>query len=777
DRNRTDAVQISRDGDTAPENRNNRKYARGSAILIAFDRVLRYVRDPTMHWRLTQVPREYAAEEGTRLGVSRATRRESGVSFDTSENVYEIVDSNGPQTSTQQSETDRRTKKSDFKQNPKPLVSGGRRKDDSKIYENIAQLEHSSASRDPEASKPETQKETVIYENQDQNAESLRDNWFESARPSQEVDNDEEHVYKNIAQSEHSSKSRDPEASTPDTPAESVIYENAESLRDSGFESARSSQEVDNDKEHVYGNSSVTNFNQNVPPVFSQSWQFCETFSTTGGRLQGEQSSVFLKIPTHAVDGSMKPETIQGAVCTNLEEVHCRLKLPADECIVSPVVEYEAGSGASFRTRKPMEIVLPHFLHPSFSGKFVKVYRFHLDPSGDFDVKQLPLGDKHALKQKINLQNPEHDAGVYCFNKNNQILILTTHFCGYLCTYCKKEYPPSDLYLEVFAKHVTEGRQTSAAVRLYVWDNRFTIKDFTQNRHDLEGANSADMKLIDRKQLSALRKHPDLSKFRLGAQLDDEDEQTWKHSVRKKNGTIINQPQRTIDMDQFVPCASHFTSPHRVDWSLTAKRNTAPAEYFHCLVDVGYVTIADDRGQGPLDFLQRPEHQIIEVKVKKTTPSMDDGRQNVQHARIAKKTPSDQQPRRQITPCMSSPPSQTSCPTRKSPPYQQPAQCAAAAFPPSAPPRVEDSSLYIQSVDTLNLYSNTPARQPVGRGPTTGPRGTPHSMQGANLPFGYRPPVPMTRGRANAAEHIYSNCPLAPVTESGDGRNFGIELG
>nr|KAG5693875.1 hypothetical protein BaRGS_009931 [Batillaria attramentaria] len=98
-----------------------------------------------------------------------------------------------------------------------------------------------------------------------------------------------------------------------------------------------------------------------------------------------------------------------------------------------------------------MEIVLPHFLHPSFSGKFVKVYRFHLDPSGDFD-----------------------------------------------------------------------------------------------NRHDLEGANSADMKLIDRKQLSALRKHPDLSKFRLGAQLDDEDEQTWKHSVRKKNGTIINQPQRNM---------------------------------------------------------------------------------------------------------------------------------------------------------------------------------------------------------------------------------------
>nr|KAG5710819.1 hypothetical protein BaRGS_026970 [Batillaria attramentaria] len=211
-------------------------------------------------------------------------------------------------------------------------------------------------------------------------------------------------------------------------------------------------------------------------PVFSPDWQFSQHISTTGGCVQGDQSDVILDIPQGALSQEQVVE-IRGAVCTSLDEVHKQLSLPEDEYIVSPVVEYFAGPG--FRSQKAMRVVMPHFLHPAFSGSSVKVYHFRRDRLGSVVCEPVLRVERDDLKY----HSAAASSQVYVLAENRQIHVLTNHFSGYFCTDCGQEYPPPELLLEVHAKHVEKAaNKTMAAVRLDVWDSRFNIRDFREVR-------------------------------------------------------------------------------------------------------------------------------------------------------------------------------------------------------------------------------------------------------------------------------------------------------
>ena len=208
-------------------------------------------------------------------------------------------------------------------------------------------------------------------------------------------------------------------------------------------------------------------------PRFCDTWQEWDEVTSHGGSFTHPGSHIRLHIPAQAVEEGASV-TVSKAVCTDLDLVHRQFRLPQDEFIMSPVVEYHAGQ--NFRFQKPVLLALPHFLPPTFSQNKVKVYRCYRSESGQWTVETVQQHQKDNLQSAR--QNQDH-TGSFCFAENKEIHISTTHFSIYFCTDCGKEYPPPDLYMEVYAKcEVKQSGEKTASVRLYIWDNRIRIEDF-----------------------------------------------------------------------------------------------------------------------------------------------------------------------------------------------------------------------------------------------------------------------------------------------------------
>ena len=208
-------------------------------------------------------------------------------------------------------------------------------------------------------------------------------------------------------------------------------------------------------------------------PRFCDTWQEWDEVTSHGGSFTHPGSDIRLHIPAQAVEEGASV-TVSKAVCTDLDLVHREFHLPQEEFIMSPVVEYHAGQ--NFRFQKPVLLALPHFLPPTFSQNKVKVYRCYRSESGQWTVETVQQHQKDNLQSAR--QNLDH-IGSFCFAENKEIHISTTHFSIYFCTDCGKEYPPPDLYMEVYAKYeVKQSGEKTASIRLYICDSRILIGDF-----------------------------------------------------------------------------------------------------------------------------------------------------------------------------------------------------------------------------------------------------------------------------------------------------------
>ncbi|KAK7479395.1 hypothetical protein BaRGS_00029387 [Batillaria attramentaria] len=443
--------------------------------------------------------------------------------------------------------------------------------------------------------------------------------------------------------------SRSPSDTPPRGNAKSGIYQNTEILsfrsktvnpRDSGYGTLMTEQETETylKKQHQLKgqvkklDTEYENVDfgprKSTKPMFGQEWQFSQTFSSEVGSLRGDRSDVCLQVPVGAiVTGSQV--TIKGAVSTSLDEIENKLnrKLRKDEYIVSPVIEYNAGP--KFVSKKPMCIVLPHFLNSL--NESVNVYRIQREKGRGYVLQTLKQVGRDELNEESAQANIA-STGVYYFGDKGRIHILTCHFSGYFCTHCGENFTSPELHLEVRAKYSSERKRPVAEVRLDIWDSRFNIQDFRQNRPEQDSFHFKGMRKMDVKILPALSKDENLSLIELGVRLElEEDDTIW-----------------TIEMKQLVPCNCRPRFPYRVDWHLTTKNDGAGGQV-ECSVDVGYVRISADArsSQLPFDYLPRPKYVTIAVCVG--PESKESGAAQGHEARVAGKAPSVSS-RREVAP-------------------------------------------------------------------------------------------------------------------------------
>lgn len=206
-------------------------------------------------------------------------------------------------------------------------------------------------------------------------------------------------------------------------------------------------------------------------PVFSPNWQIVKEFTNQGGQLQREKSEVVLHVPNGAVKPCV-PVLIKGAISIDFQKVHSILDLAADETVVSPVAEYDAGQNCFFQ--KPICVLLPHFLPPSFCQDYVSVLTFHKDDDGKISTHKMSLlttSKEEDFYDKFDGQN-----GFY-FTKSGAICVLTYHFSGFLCTYCRTNIEFSPVHLSLYAICRQQERK-NVKVCLIMWDKRLHMQDF-----------------------------------------------------------------------------------------------------------------------------------------------------------------------------------------------------------------------------------------------------------------------------------------------------------
>nr|KAG5687212.1 hypothetical protein BaRGS_006833 [Batillaria attramentaria] len=324
-------------------------------------------------------------------------------------------------------------------------------------------------------------------------------------------------------------------------------------------------------------------------PVFSEDWQTCEHFSNAGGQLKAEDSDVILHVPEDAVPPGPTCTTVRGAVSTDLTIIHKELSLNENETIASPVVEYFAGRNHRFL--RPVRIVLPHCLPPSYSQDKVRVYRFHRDSFGCTKVEKLD-----PLKA-----DEDSQTGYFLVPETREVHILTYHFTGYFCTYCNVEKEPPFLRLRLYGKHL-HRRTRDVDLWLFIWDTRLDVRDFRKAGfpNPEEEKNCITCKTLDGTR--------NVAELELGVRLllSEEEEVKWMH--KENRGTPWLPPEKRLQLSSFVPCCKD-TIPTRVDWTLRSRPEQTPDRWFECFIEVGYVKEDD----AVMRFLDKPQKQILPV--------------------------------------------------------------------------------------------------------------------------------------------------------------------
>ncbi|XP_070185056.1 uncharacterized protein, partial [Littorina saxatilis] len=393
-------------------------------------------------------------------------------------------------------------------------------------------------------------------------------------------------------------------------------------------------------------------------PVFSEDWQFQESFSTTGGQLRGRNSDVILIVPEHAVTDASQESLcevkkqaladviikkgsessanineavssevsgqareahdinndviIRGAISTDLKRVHETLHLGRCDSVRSPAAEYFAGENFSFQ--KPVSISLPHFLPPGFSAADVRVYQFHRDSDGQILVNTLkPLktedtSDKHTASNTpgTSAENDVTATEGFYFTDDNRIQVVTSHFSGYLCTLCKKEMDPPHLRLRLYGKHA-QRQSRDVDLTLFIWDLRLDIRDFRKAGLP----NPEEEKTFQASQTLEPLATTAIENVQLGVhlRLSEQEEAIWMHMG--SGGEPFLNSERRIGVKKFVPCCLD-TIPERVDWALLTRHDPGQLRWFQCVLDVGYVTAAV--GDVPLQFLPVPPMQSLRIR-------------------------------------------------------------------------------------------------------------------------------------------------------------------
>lgn len=219
------------------------------------------------------------------------------------------------------------------------------------------------------------------------------------------------------------------------------------------------------------------NSNENAPlPMFNKHWQDRVSLSAEGGRVQRKGSDVVLQVRSGAIEVDTKV-TVHSAICSKEVYIKHKLQLPAAETIVSPLVEFWAGP--DFHFQKHVEIILPTCLPSDYDINLLHVYCITNEQTkGQMNVTRME-------RQLSELPDDESPAAYFYVN-DGQVHMMTSHFSGYVCTYCGL---CQDIGLEVYAAHTRENGSLNVSIIAHFWD-KLHLQDFREvSKHTLQCQN------------------------------------------------------------------------------------------------------------------------------------------------------------------------------------------------------------------------------------------------------------------------------------------------
>ncbi|XP_025083114.1 uncharacterized protein LOC112557458 isoform X2 [Pomacea canaliculata] len=203
-------------------------------------------------------------------------------------------------------------------------------------------------------------------------------------------------------------------------------------------------------------------------PIFSYCWQNILRISTEGGRLRSEGSDVVLTVPSGAVEVNTNV-TVHTSVCVNDVYIKHKLKLAATETIVSPLAEFWAGS--DFRFKKYVQITLPTCLPSDYDVDLLHVYC--ITKAGQ---EGITVNKRQRLEDMTQSPDKEALAAYFYVNEERQVEVMTSHFSGYVCTYCGLCL---NIGLEVYASPTFDNESPEVSVITRFWD-KLHISNFRQ---------------------------------------------------------------------------------------------------------------------------------------------------------------------------------------------------------------------------------------------------------------------------------------------------------
>ncbi|PVD36583.1 hypothetical protein C0Q70_03568 [Pomacea canaliculata] len=160
-------------------------------------------------------------------------------------------------------------------------------------------------------------------------------------------------------------------------------------------------------------------------PIFSDHWQVRGCFSAAGGSLQKKGSDVVLQVPAGAIQVKTKV-TVHAAVCANDVYIKHKLQLPSTETIVSPLAEFSASTDLPFQ--KHVQITLPTCLLSNYNVHTCHVYCIRSEKP----ESQITISELGRLEELSETSEKEKPAAYFYVNGKGQVVVMTTHFSGYI---------------------------------------------------------------------------------------------------------------------------------------------------------------------------------------------------------------------------------------------------------------------------------------------------------------------------------------------------------
>ncbi|ESO86299.1 hypothetical protein LOTGIDRAFT_235508 [Lottia gigantea] len=307
-----------------------------------------------------------------------------------------------------------------------------------------------------------------------------------------------------------------------------------------------SNQHDQNDFRFYYQDGGTQTKTQNLPrTIFNTDWSAEASFGVSGGELQTENSSVKLIV----VPGTVKESesiTINAHVHVNLKKLVEVLAIPKDEFIVSPAPEYHLNADWKKVIKKPMIILLPVTLSPTFITESLTVYVFQ---SKAGQIVKYPIGEKS--KQNDNGDDPYFEVS----KDRKNILIYTYHFSGVVACYkCSKDVTvPGYLSACIKGSNKPQKHGREVRIRYEIFDNKNEIKDFeVQNQHE------NGLVLLEKRVRINLPANADNdSKLILKLDVVGDESNLWE-SKKLPSGEEMFPMELEVYLRELLTCSSHL---------------------------------------------------------------------------------------------------------------------------------------------------------------------------------------------------------------------------